>query len=54
MPADSTMYRARPIDADEVYAEARRLHVQNYLKDWLLPVAFRASRRLMSALRLSP
>jgi len=41
-PAHSTMYMARPEDAREIHDEARRFRVNEYLKDWLPPVGYRA------------
>lgn len=51
VPADSTMYRARPGDDASIHAEARRLRFQNYVKDWLPPAVFRALHRAKESLR---
>ena len=45
VPANSTMYRARPGDSSDIQRETRRLRTQNYIKDWLPPAVFRALRR---------
>jgi hypothetical protein len=42
VPADSTMYRARPGDGLKVRAQASKLRAYNHVKDWLPPVLFRA------------
>lgn len=41
VPANSTMYRARPGDDAQVRAQARKLRAYNHLRDWLPPALFR-------------
>lgn len=48
--ADTTMYRARPGDDALLQRKVRILRLQNYAKDWLPPIAFRALRRLKSCI----
>jgi Rps23 Pro-64 3,4-dihydroxylase Tpa1-like proline 4-hydroxylase len=51
VPAHSTMYVARDADTARVKIEALGSRTQNYLKDWLPPVAFRGLMKLKLALR---
>jgi hypothetical protein len=51
VPANSTMYRARPQDSAAIKAEARRLRTYNRLRDWLPPVVFRALVGARNAVR---
>ncbi len=44
-PNVSTMYMARPSDAGQIKAEARRFRREEYLKEWLPPVGYRALAR---------
>lgn len=44
-PNVSTMYMSRPSDADQIKAEARRFRREQYLKEWLPPVGYRALAR---------
>lgn len=44
-PSRSTMYVARPGDSSKDKAEARRFRMDEYLKEWLPPVAFRQVMR---------
>ncbi|MGS0742068.1 2OG-Fe(II) oxygenase [Glaciimonas sp. GG7] len=41
-PAHSTMYVARPDDSIAIKSQAAKLRFQNYLKDWLPPIAYRS------------
>jgi hypothetical protein len=41
VPDMSTMYQARPGDPAEIHKEARKYRTDEYLKDWLPPVALR-------------
>jgi hypothetical protein len=45
-PKRSTMYVARPTDSAEDRAAARRFRTEEYLKDWLPPVAYRGLNRV--------
>ena len=49
-PNHSTMYMARPTDSKEIKAEAREFRKNEYLKDWLPPVAYRGIRRISRVL----
>ena len=44
--AHSTMYVARPDDNNSIKRQAAKLRFQNYLKDFLPPIAFRAFNRI--------
>jgi len=46
VPALSTMYVARPQDSAEDRAAARNFRINQYLKDWMPPVAFRGMHRV--------
>jgi len=48
VPANSTMYHARPNDDAKVRAQARRLRTYSHIKDWLPPVLFRALNKTRS------
>lgn len=50
-PAHSTMYVARPGDSKSIKRQAAKLRLQNYLKDWLPPIAFRAVKNLKNKLK---
>lgn len=41
VPNRSTMYQARPGDSQDIHKEARAYRVEEYLRDWLPPVALR-------------
>ncbi len=45
-PSHSTMYVARPTDDKNIKFQAFNLRTDNYLKDWLPPIAFRKVRRI--------
>jgi hypothetical protein len=45
-PAHSTMYVARPTDGINIKKQVAKLRLQNYLKDWVPPVAFRGLIKL--------
>jgi hypothetical protein len=45
-PAHSTMYVARPNDNKQIKRQAAKLRLQNYIKDWVPPVAFRGLAKL--------
>jgi len=56
-PNRSTMYVARPGDSAQDRAEARNFRTEEYLKDWLPPVAYRGLsrvRRVLKKLRAAP
>jgi 2OG-Fe(II) oxygenase superfamily len=42
VPNHSTMYKARPTDDAAIHREARQFRVDQHLRDWLPPVAYRA------------
>ena len=44
-PKRSTMYVARPTDSAEIKAEARSFRVEQYLRDWMPPIAYRGYAR---------
>ena len=44
--AHSTMYVARPDDNNSIKRQAAKIRFQNYLKDFLPPIAFRAFVRI--------
>jgi hypothetical protein len=46
VPNRSTMYEARPGDPDSVRGEAKRFRVNQYLRDYLPPIAMRALHRV--------
>jgi len=46
-PGRSTMYVARPNDSREVHAQAWRFRREQYLKDWLPPIAYRGWERVL-------
>jgi len=50
-PAHSTMYFARPNDAEDIKKQAAKLRFDNYLKDWLPPITFRASSKIKRIIR---
>lgn len=50
-PAHSTMYVARPNDSLAVKKQVSKLRLQNYIKDWLPPVATRALVKLNERLK---
>jgi len=50
-PAHSTVYVARPNDSKEVKSEAWRFRREEYLKDWLPPVGYRALGKVRRAVK---
>jgi hypothetical protein len=46
IPANSTMYVARPFDSAGLKRRALKSRLQNHAKDWLPPVCFRAIQKL--------
>ena len=50
-PQRSTMYVTRPNDSAKDKTEARRFRREEYLKDWLPPVAYRGLSRIRRALK---
>lgn len=46
VPSRSTMYVARPHDSAHDKAAARSFRIDQYLKDWMPPVAFRGMHRV--------
>jgi len=50
-PAHSTVYMARPTDSKEVKSEAWRFRREEYLKDWLPPVGYRALGKVRRAVK---
>jgi Rps23 Pro-64 3,4-dihydroxylase Tpa1-like proline 4-hydroxylase len=50
IPANTTMYRARPGDDASIQRRAQWLRLQNYAKDFLPPILFRALRQLKKLL----
>ncbi len=50
-PNLSTMYMARPEDSAAIKAEARQFRTEQYLKDWLPPVAYRGLARARRVLK---
>ena len=44
-PKRSTMYVARPTDSSKDKAEARKFRIEEYLKEWMPPVAYRGYAR---------
>tara|TARA_B110000971_G_scaffold153025_1_gene156213 strand:+ start:467 stop:1336 length:870 start_codon:yes stop_codon:yes gene_type:complete len=46
-PAHSTMYVARPGDNNYIKTQAFKLRLQNYLKDFMPPIAFRALHKII-------
>jgi Rps23 Pro-64 3,4-dihydroxylase Tpa1-like proline 4-hydroxylase len=42
VPNRSTMYQARPGDSEAIHKEARQFRMDEYMRDWLPPVALRA------------
>lgn len=50
-PTRSTMYVARPEDSAKHKAEVRRFRTEEYLKDWLPPVAYRGLARVRRVLK---
>ena len=51
VPNRSTMYVARPGDSAQDRTEARSFRTEEYLKDWLPPVAYRGLARVRRAIR---
>jgi hypothetical protein len=52
-PTRSTMYVARPTDSAKDKAEARRFRVEQYMREWMPPIAFRGwarARRVLGRL----
>jgi len=49
-PKRSTMYVSRPNDSAKDKAEARRFRVEQYLREWMPPVAYRGLARARRAL----
>jgi hypothetical protein len=45
-PTRSTMYVSRPGDSSKDRAEARKFRVEEYLKEWMPPVAYRGLSRV--------
>jgi hypothetical protein len=50
-PNLSTVYMARPGDSAEIKAEARGFRTEQYLRDWLPPVAFRGLARVRRVIK---
>ncbi len=50
VPARSTMYVARPHDSAEDKSQARSFRFEQYLKDWVPPVAYRGIHRVRRVL----
>ena len=50
-PAHSTMYVARPSDSIKIKKQVAKLRSQNYIKDWLPPVAFRGLIKLKKIIK---
>jgi hypothetical protein len=50
-PRRSTMYVARPTDSAKDKSEARKFRTEEYLKDWLPPVAYRGLSKVRRALK---
>ena len=50
-PKRSTMYVARPTDSAQNKAEARKFRTEEYLKDWLPPVAYRGLSKVRRVLK---
>lgn len=50
-PHRSTMYVSRPTDSAKDKAEARKFRTEEYLKDWLPPVAYRGLSKVRRALK---
>lgn len=50
-PAHSTMYVARPNDSKHIKRQAAKLRLQNYLKDWVPPVAYRGLIKLKKMIK---
>jgi hypothetical protein len=50
-PSRSTMYVARPEDSAVDKAEARRFRTEEYLKDWLPPLAYRGLNKIRRRLK---
>ena len=51
-PHRSTMYVARPNDSAQNKAEARKFRTEEYLKDWLPPIAYRGLGRVRRVLKI--
>ena len=51
VPNRSTMYVARPGDSAQDRSEARSFRTEEYLKDWLPPVAYRGLAKVRRAIR---
>jgi 2OG-Fe(II) oxygenase superfamily len=51
VPNHSTIYQARPGDSAEVHDEARHFRVEEYLRDFLPPIAMRSLHKLSRSLR---
>jgi hypothetical protein len=49
--AHSTMYVARPNDSSKTKIEALKLRSQNYLKDFLPPIVFRALYKVVNLIK---
>jgi 2-oxoglutarate-Fe(II)-dependent oxygenase superfamily protein len=49
-PKRSTMYVARPTDSARDKSEARRFRIEQYLREWMPPVAYRGYSRVRRAL----
>ena len=50
-PAHSTMYVARPEDKNSIKIQATLLRFQNYLKDFLPPIVFRALHKVINSIK---
>ena len=50
-PAHSTMYVARPDDKNRIKIQATLLRFQNYFKDFLPPIAFRALNKIVKFIK---
>ncbi len=51
VPSHSTMYVARPEDSAEDKAAARKFRTEEYLKDWLPPLAYRGLNKIRRRLK---
>jgi Rps23 Pro-64 3,4-dihydroxylase Tpa1-like proline 4-hydroxylase len=50
-PAHSTMFVARPQDSSHIKRLTAKLRLQNYLKDWIPPIAYRALVQLKKIIK---
>ncbi len=50
-PAHSTMYVARPSDSKYIKRQVAKLRLQNYIKDWVPPAAFRGLVKLKKIIK---